>query len=167
MIKFVNFLFLLLSLNGCNDIGNNSSSSLSSSSNTPNEPSADADSIKKYFIDNYPSIEKPNYNSVSVEFLPHAKGENSLGIYKIVHLESGKKHTYFAKLCSNLIEPNIYKKLSFNKDLNKFNELSQNDSYPYFVRYKESFTILNELIEKQFKDLLKKRIGVKTLQWLC
>ncbi len=167
MIRFINFLFLLLLLNACNETGNNSSSSASSSSttsspsSTPNKLSIDSASIRKYFIDNYPSIERPHYSDVSVEFLPHAKGENSLGIYKIVHSESGKKQTYFAKLCRDSSEPDSYVRIS--NTINIFNELSQNANYPYFVKYKESFTIPRALIEEQFKEVVLKeaRLGIK------
>ena len=49
--------------------------------------------------------------------------------------------------------------IKVSNTINKFNELSQRDNYPCFVKYKESFTIPNALIKEQFKKLKEKALG--------
>ena len=61
---------------------------------------------------------------------------------------------YFAKLCIKSEEPEVFKKLQDKVQI--FNSLSEHQNYPAFAKYAGTFTLARSLIEKHFKETLRR-----------
>jgi hypothetical protein len=113
----------------------------------------DSSIIKEYFIASQPE-QNLDKNDVNVELTPNP-GKNNLGTYKIIVSKNKKDEAvYFAKLCIKNNEPEVYRKLQ--DKIGIFNILSQNQNYPAFAKYAGTFTLPRSLIEKHFKETLKR-----------
>lgn len=113
----------------------------------------DSSIIRDYFIASRPE-QNLDKNDVAVELTPNP-GQNNLGTYKITVSNNKKNEAiYFAKLCIKNNEPETYKKLQ--NEIQIFNSLSEHQNYPAFAKYAGTFTLPWSLVEKHFKETLRR-----------